>query len=133
MGYMLQEIRQQPEILARILNHSLAAIRPLSERFRSGRPRFVIVAARGTITVGITNKPSSTLAETAEYVLPVCAGKEQSIAATKTYTGQLLVLYLIAAALGDIIPAQLFAAHLAEVRGLDPDHPRTLAKVTRTL
>jgi glucosamine--fructose-6-phosphate aminotransferase (isomerizing) len=32
-----------------------------------------------------------------------------------------------------IIPAQLLAARLAEAKGLDPDRPRTLSKVTRTL
>jgi glucosamine--fructose-6-phosphate aminotransferase (isomerizing) len=32
-----------------------------------------------------------------------------------------------------IVPAQLFAAHLAETRGLDPDRPRTLSKITRTM
>jgi glutamine---fructose-6-phosphate transaminase (isomerizing) len=32
-----------------------------------------------------------------------------------------------------IIPAQLFAAKLAEVKHLDPDRPRTLSKVTQTL
>ena len=32
-----------------------------------------------------------------------------------------------------IVPAQLFAAHLASIKGLDPDRPRTLQKVTQTL
>src|SRR5947199_4571021 len=32
-----------------------------------------------------------------------------------------------------IIPGQLFAALLAEAKGLDPDSPRSLSKVTRTL
>jgi len=32
-----------------------------------------------------------------------------------------------------IVPAQLFAALLAEAKGLDPDAPRSLSKVTRTL
>jgi len=32
-----------------------------------------------------------------------------------------------------IIPAQLFAASLALEKGLDPDQPRTLTKVTRTM
>jgi glucosamine--fructose-6-phosphate aminotransferase (isomerizing) len=32
-----------------------------------------------------------------------------------------------------VIPAQLFAACLAAEKGLDPDQPRTLSKVTRTL
>ncbi|MFQ5694357.1 MAG: SIS domain-containing protein, partial [Terriglobia bacterium] len=32
-----------------------------------------------------------------------------------------------------VIPAQLFAAFLAEAKGLDPDKPRHLSKVTRTV
>ena len=32
-----------------------------------------------------------------------------------------------------IIPAQLFAAQLAAIKGLNPDRPRTLQKVTRTM
>jgi glucosamine--fructose-6-phosphate aminotransferase (isomerizing) len=32
-----------------------------------------------------------------------------------------------------IIPAQLFAALLADAKGLNPDSPRSLSKVTRTL
>ena len=32
-----------------------------------------------------------------------------------------------------IVPAQLFAGCLAEKKGLDPDRPRTLTKVTQTM
>jgi len=32
-----------------------------------------------------------------------------------------------------IIPAQLFAAHLSAAKGIDPDAPRSLAKVTKTM
>ncbi len=32
-----------------------------------------------------------------------------------------------------IIPAQMFVACLAAQKGLDPDRPRTLTKVTRTM
>src|SRR5262249_53669849 len=32
-----------------------------------------------------------------------------------------------------IIPAQLFAAMLAETKGLSPDQPRSLSKVTKTV
>jgi glucosamine--fructose-6-phosphate aminotransferase (isomerizing) len=32
-----------------------------------------------------------------------------------------------------IVPAQLFAAHLSEAKGLDPDVPRSLSKVTKTI
>jgi glucosamine--fructose-6-phosphate aminotransferase (isomerizing) len=56
--------------------------------------------ARGALTLGITNERSSTLARLAEHVWLVRAGKERSVAATKTYTGQMLLLYLLAYALG---------------------------------
>jgi glucosamine--fructose-6-phosphate aminotransferase (isomerizing) len=56
--------------------------------------------ARGVLTLGITNERSSTLARLAEHVFLVRAGAEKSVAATKTYTGQLLLLYLLASVLG---------------------------------
>ncbi len=58
----------------------------------------VVAKARecGALTLGITNEPQSALAQTAEHVLLVAAGKERSVAATKTYTGQVMVLYLVA-------------------------------------
>jgi len=55
---------------------------------------------RGALSVGITNERGSTLARLAEHVLLVRAGAEKSVAATKTYTGQLLLLYLLASVLG---------------------------------
>ena len=171
MSHMLEETRQQPETLARILQHGLRATRALTTRFQVARPRFIVIAARGTsdnaaqfgrylieittgipvslaapsvvtlyrsrmdfretlvvgisqsgestdtnavlaaarkrgaITVGITNEPRSAMAQTAEHTLLVRAGKERSVAATKTYTGQLLLLYLLAAALGGSVQA----------------------------
>ena len=54
---------------------------------------------RGATTVGITNDPQSTMAGLVEYPLLIDAGAEQSVAATKTYTCQLLALYLLAYAL----------------------------------
>jgi glucosamine--fructose-6-phosphate aminotransferase (isomerizing) len=54
---------------------------------------------RGALTLGITNSPRSTLARIADETFQVRAGKERSVAATKTYTGQLLLLHLLAAAL----------------------------------
>jgi len=56
--------------------------------------------AQGALTLGITNEASSTLARTAEHLFLVRAGRERSVAATKTYTGQMLLLYLLAYALG---------------------------------
>jgi glucosamine--fructose-6-phosphate aminotransferase (isomerizing) len=56
--------------------------------------------SRGAFTVGVTNEPASTLAELSEYVVLARAGREQSVAATKTYTCQLMAMYLLACALG---------------------------------
>lgn len=56
--------------------------------------------ASGALTLGITNERASSLARIAEHVFLVRAGREKSVAATKTYTGQMLMLYLLAYALG---------------------------------
>jgi glucosamine--fructose-6-phosphate aminotransferase (isomerizing) len=55
---------------------------------------------RGALTLGITNERRSTLAGLAEHVFLVRAKAEKSVAATKTYTGQMLLLYLLASLLG---------------------------------
>ncbi len=54
---------------------------------------------QGAITLGITNNPDSPLAAAAECVLPVHAGAEHAVAATKTYTAQLTALALLAVAM----------------------------------
>jgi len=56
--------------------------------------------ARGALTVGITNESSSRMAKIADHLLLARAGREESVAATKTYTCQLMALYLLAYALG---------------------------------
>ncbi len=56
--------------------------------------------ARGAVTLGITNERASSMAKLAEHLFLVRAGRERSVAATKTYTGQMLNLYLLACALG---------------------------------
>lgn len=54
----------------------------------------------GAVTVGITNEAGSSMAKMSDHLLLVRAGKEKSVAATKTYTGQLMAFYLLARALG---------------------------------
>jgi len=54
---------------------------------------------RGAFAVGITNEAGSALTRIADETFLVRAGRERSVAATKTYVGQLLVFYLLAAAL----------------------------------
>ncbi len=71
---------------------------------QSGRsPDIVGVVAegrrQGALTLAITNDPASPLAERAEHVLDVMAGSEQAVAASKTYTAQLLAIAMLAAAL----------------------------------
>jgi glucosamine--fructose-6-phosphate aminotransferase (isomerizing) len=53
--------------------------------------------ARGAFTVALTNESDSPLAEAADAVLPLAAGPELGIAATKTYTTQVAALALLAA------------------------------------
>jgi glucosamine--fructose-6-phosphate aminotransferase (isomerizing) len=55
---------------------------------------------QGALTVAISNQANSPLAQTAEHVLLCQAGRERSIAATKTYTAQLAALALLSVALG---------------------------------
>jgi glutamine---fructose-6-phosphate transaminase (isomerizing) len=47
-------------------------------------------------TLAITNQPSSTMAHTADVSMPLAAGQEKAIPATKSFTCQLAVLYLLA-------------------------------------
>jgi glutamine---fructose-6-phosphate transaminase (isomerizing) len=54
--------------------------------------------ARGAFTIAVTNEPGSELGRAADAVLPLEAGAEQSVAATKTYTNQLAALALLAGA-----------------------------------
>lgn len=59
----------------------------------------------GAKTLSITNDEESSLAQAAQNHLRLHAGKEESVAATKTYTAELLLLYLFAKALaGDTQP-----------------------------
>src|SRR5277367_6872542 len=50
--------------------------------------------SRGLATVAITNNAGSTMAAEADASLPTYAGKEKAIPATKSFTTQLVVLYL---------------------------------------
>jgi glucosamine--fructose-6-phosphate aminotransferase (isomerizing) len=54
---------------------------------------------QGCLTLAITNDSSSRLAAAAELVLPLEAGPEQSVPASKTYTASLLALALVSEAL----------------------------------
>jgi len=74
----------------------------ISQSGESTDTNLVLQRAReqGARTIGVTNEAASALGRIAEHPFLVHAGREQSVAATKTYTGQLLMLYLLAYALG---------------------------------
>lgn len=52
--------------------------------------------ANGALAVALTNDPRSDLALAADEVIPLAAGDEQAVAATKTYTTTLAALALLA-------------------------------------
>jgi glucosamine--fructose-6-phosphate aminotransferase (isomerizing) len=172
------EIREQPEVTAGLLEKSGPAVDAIGARFRASRPRGVVIVARGSsdhaalyakylfgrrnhvlvalaapslftryasppsldgqcvigisqsgaspdviavieeavrqgaMTVAITNDAESTLAATSELVLPLHAGAERSVPASKTYTASLLALALMSQA---IDPDQAFGAALGRV------------------
>lgn len=54
-----------------------------------------VAGSHGATTVAVTNNPGSALAGVAEMHLDVRAGTERAVAATKSYTAQLLALYLL--------------------------------------
>lgn len=184
---MRAEIGEQPAVLQRLLDDGLGAIRSVAAAVAARRPRFAILAARGTsdhaalfakylletrlalpaglaspstmtqyrarpdltdvlwivvsqsggspdlvesttiardcgaLTVAVTNAPGSALATAAELSIDVLAGPERAVAATKSYTAQLLALHLLvdAVAGGDAAAARDLPARVADV--LTPD------------
>jgi glucosamine--fructose-6-phosphate aminotransferase (isomerizing) len=162
---MAGEIAEQPAVFARILDDGWPAVRATSSEILTRRPRFVLLAARGTsdhaalyakylfeillgwpaglaspstmttygarpdlrdvlfvavsqsggspdlvgsltiarecgaLTLAVTNASDSPLARAAQLHIDVLAGPEKAVAATKSYTAQLLSLYLLVDAL----------------------------------
>lgn len=158
---MAAEIAEQPVALQRLLDDGMTAVRKVAERVAQRRPRFVLLAARGTsdhaalyakylieitlglpaglaspsslttygsrpdlgdvlwiavsqsggspdlvdsttaaracgaLTLAITNAAESPLAGVCELNIDVLAGRERAVAATKSYTSELLALYLL--------------------------------------
>jgi glucosamine--fructose-6-phosphate aminotransferase (isomerizing) len=59
------------------------------------------VRASGAYTIGITNEAASSMTNVVDETLLMHGGRERSVAATKTYTGQMMLFYMLAAALAD--------------------------------
>lgn len=84
------------------LKYDGALVAAVSQSGESTDTNVVLEAAKkaGAFTVGITNEAGSTLAKIPDFAAIIRGGREKSVAATKTYTGQLLGFYLLAWALG---------------------------------
>ncbi len=61
----------------------------------------VLVEGRrqGCPTLAITNTPDSPLGEAADFIIDIQAGVEKAVAATKTYTAELMAIAMLSAAL----------------------------------
>lgn len=92
---------------------------------QSGETADTLEAAKLALSLGakvfaVTNSPNSALARVADFTVPVVAGSEICVAATKSYTGQIAALYLTALVLAGE-ETYKNNAHL-------PDEAATLAK-----
>jgi glucosamine--fructose-6-phosphate aminotransferase (isomerizing) len=162
---MARELAEQPEVLARVIDQGLPAIREVASAVAARKPRFVALTARGTsdnaayyakylievllglpvgltsmstttayharpayqdvlcitvsqsggspdlvdytrvarecgaVTLAVTNVAGSPVNTASEFALDVLAGPELALPATKTYTAELLTLYLLVDAL----------------------------------
>jgi glutamine---fructose-6-phosphate transaminase (isomerizing) len=56
---------------------------------------------QGCPTLAITNEPGSPLAQTADFVVDIQAGVEKAVAATKTYTAELMTVAMLSVALNN--------------------------------
>ena len=73
--------------------------------------------AGGATTLAVTNNPDSALAGAAELHFDILAGPEHAVAATKSYSSQLLALWLL----------------IDSVRGGDADAARVIPEAARSL
>lgn len=113
--YVLGALQRLPVALA---TPSLTSVYGVTPRFsralvigisQSGRSPDIVgvladARAQGATTVAITNAADSPLAQAAAYVIDVHAGAERAVAATKSYSAQLLAVAALAVAIGGAGP-----------------------------
>lgn len=82
---------------------------------------------QGCPTLALTNDPGSPLSEAAQYIIPLRAGPEQAVAATKTYTASLTALALFSALLAED------SERLAQLQRIPDRITHTLVELASTL
>jgi glucosamine--fructose-6-phosphate aminotransferase (isomerizing) len=66
-------------------------------------------ARQGCPTLAITNEPESPLAHVADYLIDIRAGVEAAVAATKTYTAELMAIAMLSVTLEDAMRRPVLA------------------------
>ena len=101
---------------------------------QSGETADTIAAAklareRGACVAAVVNSVPSTLASLAHFVLPVHAGREVAVAATKSFHAQLLTLYFLAATLAEARGFRGYGDFLRELPALAGETLKASASV----
>lgn len=110
--YILGHHLRMPVMLATPSLHTLYETPPdfsravmigVSQSGQSEDVRQVLADAKasGALTISVTNDAESALAREAHHHIPLCAGQELSVAATKTYTAELMVMAMLSASLAE--------------------------------
>ncbi len=86
---------------------------------------------QGAPTIAITNDGNSPLALAAEHVLLLAVGREQSVAATKTYTSQLAVLAMLSLAMEDQLKEETLAPVVSWMESALQAEPQAQAAAER--
>lgn len=99
------------------ISYNGALVIGISQSGRSPDICDVISKARqtGALTVAITNSPTSRLATAAAHHIDICAGPELSVAATKSYTNQLLSIALLVQLLSGHVGLQRAIADIPDI------------------
>jgi len=85
----------------------------------------------GAFTLGITNEADSTMAKITDETLLIHAGREKSVAATKTYTGQMVHFYMLASVLAsEKLEFERIPDFSAEALKLEPEIEKIVGRYT---
>lgn len=82
---------------------------------------------QGALTVAITNKPGSPLAQAAVHSFDLGVGMEQAVVASKSYTGQLMALAMLSASIADARQPGSAGERWTELEGLPEAARKTLS------
>ena len=86
---------------------------------------------QGCMTLALTNVPGSPLAEAADFVLDIQAGAERAVAATKTYTAELMAIAMLSAALNPDGVTWDALAHVPQWVRQAIEHDRAMAEASQ--